>query len=368
MLYPDPVTLFQPDISHRVLTAYAQGFSPNDDAFLRAGIDSEQIYQRLCDGFEAEFATLAKADQGFDHMVLSGEHMHSRLVNPQQVRRLSQFLAPHFAEIRVYIHLRPQVDLARSAASMLARGGGLVSPERYMAIDERSSYYNYLALVQRWQAAFGAEQLRIIPYKKQPSMVAELTRVLGLSEADFLPVARQNTQLDWRVIAMLNAMRPYRKEIFPGQEIPFDLKSLPCEQPLNFGLEVAEQIEARLREGNRALIAMRDELQPGDLSPDWSQFDCEENLSRVNQGAVFMEPMMRVIAQMQQRIQIERFFTRLAESERARLNKREARARHYFLEALELWNGFDEPSRSRAPLQAAKTRVERLSKVFLDNL
>ncbi len=360
--------MFKDDVNQRVLTAYAQGFQPKDDAFVRAGIRDERGYQRLCDGLVAELSAMAEANQSPQQVVLSGEHMQSRLYEPEQVQRLKRLLTSVFDEITVYIHLRPQVDLARSLASTLVRGGGMVNPKRYLGISESNPYFNYFALVNRWQAEFGAANLRIIPYKRQPSMVAVIKQALGLPDDGFSEVPRQNTELDWRVIAMLNAMKPYRQARQAGPDVPHGLESLPCEQPLSFGMELSQSIETKMRAGNEALIALRPELEAGDLSSDSSELEQEENLSRVNEGAVFAEPMARLFALMQRQIEVERFFRRLAESERAMLNKQPERAQGYFLEALALLNSFDEEARNQPPLLDAQIRVDRLTKSMLDRL
>lgn len=316
VIYPDLPKMFPHGVGQRILSVYAQGFNPEYDAFAHVGIVDEASYERVKEGFAAVFDAQIRANPA-GNWVLSSEHLHSRLTAPAQVETLSRFLRRHFDDITVYIHLRPQVDMARSLASTVARGGSLIGRGFFEAVDVTSAYYNYQTLVARWAAVFGVKNITVIPYKRNPDFQRYLLEKLGLSAAAFPPVVRENESIDWRLMALLNAIRPYQPPDKNGQRLPAAFKAIPCREPLQIGLAFARELDGRMRESNAALIATRPELAPEDLTPDWANYDHPENLSKIGQPVVFAEPLAAVLAQMQGQITQERGLTRLAESERA---------------------------------------------------
>lgn len=326
MTYPDLPQVFNDGAGHRILAIFAQGFQPQDDGFIQAGISDEAAYTRVKKEFVSIFDAEIKAQPAND-WVLSSEHLHSRLTTQTQVNTLARFLKPYFEAITVYIHVRPQVDMARSLASTVVRGGGKTGLGFFDAIDETAPYYNFHSLVSRWVAGFGAENITVVPYKRQPDFQGYLLGRLGLDAAGFSPVLRANESLDWRVMALLSAIHPYRQNLFADRGLPAALEEFPCVEPLHIGLKVAQGIEQRMQKSNAALIAVRPELQAGDLTPDWADYNQPENLSMINQPVGFAEPLAVVLSQMQIRIKQERCMTRLAECERAMARGNYQRAR-----------------------------------------
>ena len=120
--------------------------------------------KRLTDELASE---VEAASKNHDCMVISSEQMQSRLLGGQEVERLAGYLRDLFSEITVVCYLRHQLEMRRSFYSTLVRMGYVGAIEEFDAeIDESSLYYNHLALVHRWENAFGRDRLLLREYSR----------------------------------------------------------------------------------------------------------------------------------------------------------------------------------------------------------
>ena len=188
---------------------------------------------------------------------------------------------------------------------------------------------------------------------------------LGLNEAEFVTPPRQNERLDWRSLALLNAIQPYRAEMFGDQKIPMGIADLPFEAPLQIGETLAREIFERLRLSNEVLIKSRPELLPDDLTPNWDNYKGEENLSLLNQPCVFAKPVTVLLAQLQSQIRLEKCRTKLAEAERAFAREHHKNARHFLQRALGLLEGLEADAAGGDLLESMKKRAGKLALALL---
>ena len=151
--------------NHSALTAYALDIAKETDAIraLHCGPSASQIDQFRDQTMAALAQEIASAPAGVDTLVLSNEHLHSRLREPSEIKRLWYLLSAFCDSIEVLVYLRPQHRVAVSAHTTLVKNGALhenVFPplvsDTPWAERELQAYYDYDALVQRWQAGFGA--------------------------------------------------------------------------------------------------------------------------------------------------------------------------------------------------------------------
>ena len=182
--------------NHRALVA---AFMPPDtlDDFLRAQnlADAEQraVWAAgVLDGFAAEVAA-AKADAGMETVVVSSEHFHSRLLEPDSVTRLATFLDGLFTDVSVICYLRRQDQMALSFYSQKLRAG-FVPPEilplskvRRRA-DSLPPYFDFDSLLHRWSEAFGASRVRPRLYQTESfaggDVVEDFFQTAGLGVPD----------------------------------------------------------------------------------------------------------------------------------------------------------------------------------------
>jgi hypothetical protein len=152
---------------------------------------------------------LARLPAGFGCVVLSSEHLHSRLQSAEEVRRLHLALAPFFGEIRVLVWLRRQDEVVSGLHSTIAKGRRVL-PEPLDAGAEFAGYFDYDALLARWAAGFGEAALEVRLFErarlKGGDIVSDFLDAAGIArpEGD-APPGRTNPGLDAAALGLLAA-------------------------------------------------------------------------------------------------------------------------------------------------------------------
>lgn len=311
---------------HQKLHCWALGQFGGDDALARIGVHSDADYQAFRAGFPGELAAeirLAR-DAGCHTVLMSSEFCHSRLVRPEQVRRLRDLLQPHFDEIDVLCCLRPQIDLAVSLMSTAARIGFNLSGSYLDRVAPEAAYYDYAAMVRRWSDAFGGTAVSLIAYRRHPDIIADLIARLGLDVSGFDAPRRQNSAIDVRTLAMMNTglAAMVRRGTPPRAPIRQALDMIACTRPLNPGLETARRIQARFDDVNAALETARPDLEPGDLTPDWSRYEGPSNLHVLDEPCIFAEQLAELLDHLQSGHALQTARLQLTIAERALGNNR----------------------------------------------
>jgi len=301
--------------NHKKLMVYARDTDRPDVSFAQMGVNSaadhEAFRERLNRAFQDEIVAQNAIGTGMRAWVISNEHLYVKINTPAMVARVHGFLAPWFDRITVYLHLRPQVDLLVSNASQRARLGQLVSYETLTrrAVGPNSAYFNYDHVVRIWSAIFGAEAIRVVPFRRFPSMADLLIRDLDIDTAPLTEMERLNTSLDWRTIALANVVHAGMAETAadgrpdvvlptagPGRAAAAALPELfldemPGTQGLQIGSVLAREIQSRFDKPNADLIARTNSLEPGDLTPDWAKYDGKPNVHMLTADCHFKDQL-----------------------------------------------------------------------------
>lgn len=318
--------------SHRKLSLWCLNDDRSDRGFLHLKIRSQaqraEFRSELLDAFVAEVAE-AKAAR-CSVFVISSEHCHSRLRSPEEVARAYAFLSPHFEPMAVLCVLRPQVDLAVSLASTQARTRQVVSGAFFDEVNESNHYFNYLQLADLWSAAFGRENLTLLPFRRVTDLAAYFAQRLEIDVTELAPMVRENAALDVRTIALMNAIDA---PLFlpDGSRNPFSevfVDKLPRTRDLRIGDAAARAIQARFQGSNAALAARYGGVTPEDLEPDWSHYAAPANWDLLEYECPFGAQLSALIRIFNERIVLQTVHTRIAECERAaaRSNWHNARA------------------------------------------
>ena len=92
-----------------------------------------------------------------DNVVISSEQFHSRLKAEKEVFNLKEILVRYFADIKVIVYLRPQVDVLISLYSTIIKSGGKISFEQFISENPKNmlEYYDYKGLLDKWGEIFG---------------------------------------------------------------------------------------------------------------------------------------------------------------------------------------------------------------------
>lgn len=151
--------------NNRLLPARFQ--SQLDDFHQRHNLDTVSARDAYFEEFDAQFFDdLAQMRlTGAKRLVISSEHLSSRLTNREDLARLRGFLAPHFSSISVLCYVREQAALNRSLYSTAILNGYDLSAEEFAGqISVSDVYYNYEKMLGLWTEAFGAEAVRVAIY------------------------------------------------------------------------------------------------------------------------------------------------------------------------------------------------------------
>lgn len=304
------------EYSHRALAVCVQNPNKANRSFAHFGIKTPQDHtdfrQQLAEKLSREIAQYNQAR----HWVISSEHLFSNITKQEMIQQVRDFLSPHFAEITVFLHLRPQVDLLVSGASQRARMGRAVTPQTLTrpAVSEQSDYFNYNNITKKWGSVFGAGNLRIIPFRNQPDMTQTLITHLGASRGGTTAPIYTNEALGWQTMALVNALgdaaapiKPLHKSLFLDQQ--------PKGERLQIGLKMAREIHARFQQSNAMLCQRHPDISLQDLEPDWRKYDAPANVYDLNGDTSFSKQFSYVIARYQQELRLATAKTLLAETD-----------------------------------------------------
>jgi hypothetical protein len=310
-------------VSHAKLYLCCLSPGRQDEGFRRHNLSTEADRQEFRARLQEEFTTeVGEASKSGCHtFLISNELCHSRLVTLEEVQRAREFLAPHFDEIEVLCGLRPQIDLAVSHTSNVAKGGDRITRAYFERIGPELSYYNYQTFAGRWSTAFGAEKLTLVPIRRTPDFTDVVAARAGIDTTDLQPPVRSNEALDVRVMAMTNAMKAQPlsegRRTEPFAYIPRGvLHDMPCEERLQPGLELARSVQARFEESNRDLTNGRTDVEMADLEPDWSRYEGPGNLDLLEQPCAFSRELADLVQLFNQSIALAQAQHAIVDAER----------------------------------------------------
>lgn len=142
--------------NHMEIAVAGMGLRPDDtiqiQELARTGYDLPGYLDAVRDALAADIDT-AKPHT----LLISNEHLHSRLPNVADVERLADFLGRDFDDVKVIVYLRRQDRMAVSLHSTRLKGGG--TGEMLPIYHAPPAYYDLNALLERYAAVFGAQAI-----------------------------------------------------------------------------------------------------------------------------------------------------------------------------------------------------------------
>jgi hypothetical protein len=237
------------------------------------------------------------------------------------ITRLYALLKPHFTEITIYLHLRPQVDLLVSNASQSVRSGRPVNRADLtrQGVSAISNFFNYNNFLTQWEAVFGAQNIRLVPYRRTPDITQLLIKDLGIDASRLPPVVSVNPSLDWQAMAVSNILHAGFAKLGLGKPPGFYLDEMKGADRLQLGRRLAQEIQARFDDCNAKLAKRRSDITLADLTPDWTQHDELGNLDIVEAPCLFAPQMAQVLRRFAQDQAMERWRRHIAEGRLAAL-------------------------------------------------
>lgn len=163
-----PTTLGTPD--NRIFSSY---FASHVDEFSRQqGVLTEAQKQIYFQSFEAQTTEEIRTGLRDHHsVILSSEHLHSRVKARTDIARIARMLEPLFDRIVVICYFRRQGEMALSLYSTVLKSGWTMSLENFYDMVTPEKYvFNHLESAGNWAAVFGKANcsFRIYPSRQSP--------------------------------------------------------------------------------------------------------------------------------------------------------------------------------------------------------
>ena len=353
------------------IAVYGMDLDPEDPFFLQRAIfdvdDHAAFRTKLQRDLAAEVA--AARDAGCHAFVISNEHCHSRLTRADQVAPVHALLSRVFDHVEILCYIRPQVELAISLASTVARMER-VTADYFEHIDAADPYYDYHALLARWTGFFGRDAMTVVPFKSVENPAADFARRLGVSNWQEIANDRINASLDVHTIAMLNAIGA-QAYILPGQitrhPVPF-VEDLPVIEKIKLPLVLAQRIQSQFSDVNRQLIDEWPSITSEDIEPDWSRFDHDGNLDKLLLPSPLGDYLKPLVAGFNRRSWLDGAQLNLAFSERAEARGKLQNALAFLAQARAFTGLVRQTFGTSEPLEKIEQYIEKLGERVEKNL
>lgn len=148
--------------NHRSLASYCMEDDQIDDHILGKNIKEPAARARWRQAFQRELAAeMAALPAGTHTLLLSSEHLQSRLQNSAGVERFRDLIAPHVSAVTIVVYLRRQDAAAMSRYSTAVRAGRIPRAILPPTAAPDHPFYNYQQLVERWAGVFGREAITV---------------------------------------------------------------------------------------------------------------------------------------------------------------------------------------------------------------
>lgn len=199
ILYPK--TPYGPDApSHIALPVYARDESRvAGDMHGKFGIKDMYAEGMFRDELKAKFYEEFGTNE-FHTMVLSSEHLSSRLSEASELERLKDLLEP-MGQVEVLLYLRPQEELVASSYSTTIRLGSTLTFSKFIEKSIYEKYYDYQSLCDLWAGGFGKENMQVRIFSKTTFAEGDLlsdfvkSTALPMNLADYVRPPNENESL-----------------------------------------------------------------------------------------------------------------------------------------------------------------------------
>ncbi len=212
---------------------------------------------RLMRDFEEELC-----GANYHRVVVSSEHLSSRLLTAEEIKRLKHFFEPYSSDVSIYLYLRPQDEVCISHYSTAVKFVDVVEPFVFPPLETVRQDFFYDSLVALWASVFGREHLHIRSYERisleEGDVVVDFWRWLQLPENIRPSVKKLNLSLDVKKLAFLRYFNIYVPRFVNGRlnQMRGDIAAaMDLVESMGRKMDVSEEERAKFMvlfdEGNR---------------------------------------------------------------------------------------------------------------------
>ncbi|MEZ4630563.1 MAG: hypothetical protein R2880_07635 [Deinococcales bacterium] len=217
ILYPEALG----KTNHTKLIAALQNVNRVKSIRQRQGIHKKSnvrvLYHQLIERLTKEIEQ--KSPQ---KMVISNEHLSSRLASSKELLSLKKFLANFSEDIEVYVYLRRQDEFLLSRYSTSVKNGRTKPFSIPKVNQERLDFY-YDHLLEMWSQVFGQNTIHVRVFQKD----LLVNRDIVSDFCDFLDIpltaksrVSHNISLDWKLLEFLRELNGHLPPFIDGRVNP----------------------------------------------------------------------------------------------------------------------------------------------------
>lgn len=185
--------------NHRRLAAMFLTDDTVDDFFRRLNLQDRAKRCAAKRQWQADLSAEIEA-QDCSHVVMSSEHLQSRLREPAAIRALSDYLQARFSDIRIILYIRDPLDTVVSLYSTAVKSGSRLAELPLSPPNLWANIVNHKATIQRWQANLAPADLKLRLFQKDDfvrgDLLADFISAAELPALDYKRPKRANESLD----------------------------------------------------------------------------------------------------------------------------------------------------------------------------
>lgn len=191
--------------AHQSVAVSSLPFGKSPDLARKVSVSDLHSYNAFREATVANFhAEIADAPD-CQEVVITSEHLHSRLTSTDHVKSFQTLFCKTFDEVRIVAYVRPQLDHAASLYSTMIRHGYAHPMRRFVKSRMHNPsallYFDLHSLISRWTDIFGRQNIIVRPYKgclQKGGILPDFCRLLDLDSnvGDWANEPRLNTSIN----------------------------------------------------------------------------------------------------------------------------------------------------------------------------
>lgn len=156
-------------------------------------------------------------------VIMSNEHLHSRLTDPDEIKNLKDLLSDIFEEIVVVCYIREQLELAVSHYSTMIKSGG-TSVFSLPLNSALHHYYDFDGMLSKWEGA-GFSNIICREFSrsklKKGDILFDFLDAIDLGvNSELVKIEEKNQSLGWMELAFLREINNHLPLISNGMLNP----------------------------------------------------------------------------------------------------------------------------------------------------
>ena len=188
--------------NNRLLSVMAYNSNRRDGFTRRKGIKTDEDLINFQNKIKAKFKREISTIENDTNLILSNEHIQSRLTSVEEIIRLKSILNElGIDDISIIIYLRNPSEIANSLFSTAIKSGGVLDKVPPPTDKYFGNVCNHKATIERFSEVFGEDKLKLRLFRKDrlvnQSLIEDFLEILGVETEvnEFKLVQNQNESL-----------------------------------------------------------------------------------------------------------------------------------------------------------------------------